>query len=106
MAKPNTKQFILISINDAPYTLYKSYIIKLGEIDGIQTISILNNYFTYHMFTRNDIFKLSNIQNLFSNKPFVFIFNDYYLLYKFQGIMPDSRAAKISLVSEPQVLVL
>ena len=52
------------------------------------------------------MFKLSNIQNPFSNKPSVFTFNDCYLLYKFQGIMLDSRAAKISLAGEPQVLVL
>ena len=46
------------------------------------------------------MFKLSDIQNPFSNKPSVFTFNNYYLLYKFQGIMLDSRAARISLVSE------
>ena len=35
IAKPNTKQFILISINNTLYTLYKGYITKLGEINGI-----------------------------------------------------------------------
>ena len=79
---------------------------ELREINGIQTVSILNNHFTYYTFTKNDMFKLSNIQNLFFNKPFAFTFNDCYLLYKFQGIMLDSRAAKISLVGEPQVLAL
>jgi hypothetical protein len=91
---------MLISIDNALYTLYKSYITELGEINGIQTVSILNNYFTYYIFTRNDMFKLSNIQNLFSNKPSAFTFNNHYLLYKFQGIMPDSRATKISLVGK------
>ena len=35
MAKPNAKQFILMNINDALYTLYRGYIIELGEINGI-----------------------------------------------------------------------
>ncbi len=63
------------------------------------------------MFTRDDIFKQSDIQNPFpklgsGNEHSVFIFNDRYSLYEFYGIMPDSRAAGISLASEPQVLVL
>ena len=33
--KSNTKQFILININNAPYTLYKGYMTELGEINGI-----------------------------------------------------------------------
>ena len=36
----------------------------------------------------------------------MFIFNDRYLLYEFQGIILDSKAAKISLTGELQVLVL
>ncbi len=35
MAEPNAKQFMLMSINDALYTLYGGYIIELGEINGI-----------------------------------------------------------------------
>ena len=72
-----------MSINDALYTLYGDYITELGEINGIQTVSILNNYFAYHAFTKDNIFKLSNTQNPFPNKPFAFIFNDHYFLYKF-----------------------
>ena len=34
-AKPNTEQFMLISINNAPYTLYRGYITELGEINSI-----------------------------------------------------------------------
>ena len=63
-------------------------------------VSIFNDHFTYYVFTKDDIFKLSNTQNPFHNKPFVFIFDDRYSLYKFQGIMPDSGAAGISLASE------
>jgi hypothetical protein len=82
--------------------LYKAYITELGEIDGVQTVSILNNHSTYHVFTRDDMFKLSSTQNLqmiFS----AFTFNNRYSLYEFQGIMPDSGAAGISLAGEPQV---
>ena len=61
MAKSNTKQFILISINNAPYTLYKGYMTELEEINSIQTMSIFNNYSAYYTFTKDDIFKLSNI---------------------------------------------
>ena len=83
MTKPNTEQFMSINIKDAPYTLYGGYITKLGKINSIQTESILNNYFTYYAFTKDNIFKLFYIQNPFLNKPFAFIFNDYYSLYKF-----------------------
>ena len=59
MAEPNAKQFILMSINNALYTLYKNYMIELEEINGIQTVSILNNHSTYYTFTRDNMFKLS-----------------------------------------------
>ena len=35
IAKPNAKQFMLMSINNALYTLYKGYMIELREINGI-----------------------------------------------------------------------
>ena len=35
IAKPNAEQFILISINNALYTLYKGYMTELGEINSI-----------------------------------------------------------------------
>ena len=94
---------MLMSINNAPYTLYGGYITELGEINGIQMVFILNNYFAYYAFTKDNIFKLSNTQNPFHNKPFAFTFDDYYSSYEFQGIMPDSGATKISLVGKPQV---
>ena len=50
-----------MSINDALYTLYRGYITELGEINGIQIVSILNDYSAYYIFTRDNIFKLSNI---------------------------------------------
>ena len=89
-----------MSIDDAPYTLYGDYMTELGEINGIQTVFILNNHFTYYAFTRDNIFKLSDIQNPFLNKPFAFIFNNRYSSYEFQGIMPDSKAIGISSAGE------
>ena len=35
MAESNTKQFILMNINNALYTMYRGYITELGEINGI-----------------------------------------------------------------------
>jgi hypothetical protein len=87
-----------LSIEEA---LYGAYATELGEINGIQTVSILNDHSVYYIFTRDDMFKLFS-----TYKPLVFsafIFDNCYFLYEFQGIMPDSRAARISLADEPQV---
>jgi hypothetical protein len=77
-----------MSIDDAPYTPYGGYMTKLGEIDGIQPVSILNNHSAYHVFTRDDMFKLSDIHNPFpkpdlGNEPSSFTFNDRYSSYEF-----------------------
>ena len=71
--------------------LYKYYLTEFGEIDGAQTVAILNNQSTLYTITRKDIFKLLEL-----NKASAFIFNDCYLLDTFQGIMLDSRAAGVS----------
>ena len=70
-----------------------------------------NNHFAYYAFTKNNMFKLSNTQNLFPkpglrDEPFAFTFNDCYFSYKFQGIMLNSGAIGIFSVSELQVLTL
>jgi hypothetical protein len=49
---------MLIIIEEA---LYKAYMTELGEIDGVQTVFILNNHSVYYIFTRDDMFKLSSI---------------------------------------------
>jgi hypothetical protein len=90
-----------ISIEEA---LYEAYTTELGEINGIQTVFILNNYSVYYIFTRDDMFRLSNTYNSLISSAF--IFNNRYSLYKFQGIIPDSRTAGISLAGEPQVQAL
>jgi hypothetical protein len=50
------------------------------------------------------MFKLSSTYNSLISSAF--IFDNRYSLYKFQGIMLDSRAAGISLAGEPQVQAL
>jgi hypothetical protein len=92
---------MLISIEEA---LYKAYITELGEINGIQTVSILNDHSVYYIFTRDDMFKLFNTYNLLISSAF--IFKNRYSLYEFQGIMLDSGAAGIFLAGKPQVQAL
>jgi hypothetical protein len=90
-----------ISIEEA---LYKAYTTKLEEINGIQTVSILNDHSVYYTFTKDDMFKLSSTHNPLISSAFTF--DNRYLSYEFQGIMPDSGAARISLAGEPQVQAL
>jgi hypothetical protein len=89
---------MLISIKEA---LYKAYITELEEINSVQTVFILNNHFVYHIFIKNNIFKLFNTYNVLISSAF--IFNNCYFLYEFQGIMLDSKATRISLANKPQV---
>jgi hypothetical protein len=61
---------------------YRAYITELREIDGVQTVSILNNHSVYHTFTRDDMFKLSSTQNP-QTIFFAFTFDNRYSLYEF-----------------------
>jgi hypothetical protein len=83
---------------------FDNYIIKLGEINDIQTVFILNNHSAYYVFIKDNMFKLFSTYNLLISSAFTF--NNCYFLYKFQGIMLDSKAAGISLASKPQVQAL
>ena len=70
-----------MSIDDTLYTPYEGYVTELGEIDGVRTVSILNDHFTYHAFTGDDMFELSDTQNPFpkldlGNEPSAFTFDD------------------------------
>ena len=102
------------SLDDA---LYRHYFTELGKINSIQTVFILNNQSAYYAFTRDNIFvqdplyEILDKQNLtlrpgLGNESSMFIFSNYYSLYKFHSIMLDSRAASISSAGEPQVLAL
>jgi hypothetical protein len=42
-----------MSIDD----VHKGYMTELGEIDGIQTVAILNNQSAYHAFTKDNVFE-------------------------------------------------
>jgi hypothetical protein len=88
-----------ITMEEAPY---RAYITELGEIDGVQTVFILNDHSVYYTFTRDNMFKLSSTQNP-QTIFFAFTFDNGYSSYEFQGIMPDSGAAGISSAGEPQV---
>jgi hypothetical protein len=98
------QQFMQMQIEDALYKLYKGYITELREIDRVQIISVLNNYLTYHLFTRDSKLELLDMRQ--QVKTAAFIFNDQYSSCKFQGIMLDSRAAGILSAGEPQVQAL
>ena len=103
--EPDANQFIALNIEESLYTLYNNYLTELGEIDSIQTVSILNNQSAYHTFTGDDIFKLSTLDEqtlIFS----IFTFDKYYSLYKFHKIILDSEAAGISSARESQILAL
>jgi hypothetical protein len=41
-----------MSIDD----VHKGYMTELGEIDGIQTVAILNDQSVYHALTKDDVF--------------------------------------------------
>jgi hypothetical protein len=92
---------MFISMEEA---LYRAYTTELGEINGIQTVSILNDHSAYHVFTRDNMFKLFSTHNPLISSAFTF--DNRYSSYEFQGIMLDSEAAGISLAGEPQVQAL
>jgi hypothetical protein len=48
---------MLITMKEA---LYRAYMTELGEINGVQTVFILNDHSVYYVFTRDNMFKLSS----------------------------------------------
>jgi hypothetical protein len=95
-----------IDMEEYTDTPYDNYLTELGEINGIQTVSILNDQSAYHAFTRNDIFKLPMDKQTPVPDSSTFTFDNRYSSYEFHGIMPDSGAAGISSAGESQVLAL
>jgi hypothetical protein len=77
--------------------VHEGYVTELGEIDGIQTVAILNNQSAYHAFTKHDVFK----QQVNKHTTDVFIFKGRYSSDTFQGIMPDTRASGVLSAEEP-----
>jgi hypothetical protein len=95
-----------MDMEESPDTPYDNYLTELGEINGIQTVSILNDQSVYHAFTKNDIFRLPTDKQTPVSESSTFTFDDRYSSYEFHGIMPDSGAAGISSAGEQQVLAL
>jgi hypothetical protein len=76
---------------------YNTYLIELGEINGTQMVTILNNQSTLHMVTREDPFD----KEAEPKETLAFTFDDCYLLNIFQGIMPDSGVAGVLTAGNP-----
>jgi len=75
------------------------YITELGEVDGIQTVTALNNQSTLYSITKVDIFNKPKESSAFS-------FDERYSASVFHGIMPDTGAAGVSTAGESQVRAL
>ena len=72
---------------------YKTYFMEFREVNGTQTVAILNDQSVWHAVTGEDIFKVSPLQ---LPETSVFIFENWYSLEVFQGIILDSGAAGVS----------
>ena len=68
-------------------------------MDGLKTVSLLQDQTVAHILTRDDVF-----QHPYETSAFTF--KGRYSSETFQGIMPDTRAARISTVREPQLQAL
>jgi hypothetical protein len=71
--------------------IHEGYLTEIGDIDGVQTVSILNDQSVYHAFTKEDVFKTEPTAT-----ADVFTFEDRYSSDIFQGIMPDTGASGVS----------
>jgi len=70
------------------------YFTKYGKVDGIQTITILNNQSTLHSITKLDIFNKLKESS-------AFFFNNRYSANVFYSIILDTRAIGVSIAGEP-----
>jgi hypothetical protein len=95
-----------MSIDD---NVHEGYLTELGEVDGLQTVSILNDQSAYHVFTKDNIFeqqKQVQQQQVDEQITDVFTFDSRYSSDIFQGIMPDTGASGVSSAGEPQFRAL
>ena len=74
--------------------LLNQYFTKYSEVDGTQTVTILNNQSTLHFTIKLDIFNKPRESSTFS-------FNNRYSANIFYSIILDTRAAGVSIVGEP-----
>jgi hypothetical protein len=84
---------------------------ELGEVNGIQTVSFLNDQSTYHAFTRHDIFHQNDDPGstplpLVPTPDSESFTLDRHSSAEFHGIIPDTGAAEISSAGYEQVLAL
>ena len=79
---------------DIEEELYNNYFTRLGEIDRVEIVAILNDQSALYCITKTDFFKELS-------KNATFTFNDWYSSNIFQGIMPDSRATEVLTAGEP-----
>ena len=70
------------------------YFTEYGEVNGTQTVAVLNDQSTLHSITKLDIFNEPKESSAFS-------FDNRYSANVFYSIMPDTRAAGVSIVGEP-----
>jgi len=96
--KVNEAEQLLMDMEIEDYSP-DQYFTEYGEVDGIQTVTVLNDQFTLYAITKSDIFNELKESSAFS-------FDDRYSVNIFYGIMPDTGAAGVSTVGEPQVRAL
>ena len=70
------------------------YFTKYSEVNGTQTITVLNDQFTLYSIIKLNIFNKLKESSAFS-------FNNRYLANIFYSIIPDTRAAGVLTVGEP-----
>ena len=76
----------------------KTYTTELRNINGPETVFILNNQSVFHFIIKANIFNLKSYS--------VFMFNNCYSSEIFQRIILNSRAAEVSTAGELQYLAL
>jgi hypothetical protein len=84
----------------------KNYLTELREINGTQTVAILNDQSTLHMITGQDPFDKNELAEPGPNKISTFTFDNCYSSNIFQGIMPNSGTAGVLTAGNPQFLTL
>ena len=87
------------SSDEDPNLEHSHFLTELGQVDGLKTVSVLQDQTVAHIVTRNDMF-----QHPYETSAFTF--EGRYSSETFQGIMPDTGAAGISTAGEPQLQAL
>jgi hypothetical protein len=78
---------------------HSQFLTELGQVDGLKTVSLLQDQTVAHILTRDDVFQ----------HPYeiaAFTLGGRYSFEVFQGIMPDTGATGISTAREPQLQAL